>query len=106
MLAKELQQEYQRRFVNIAKYRRRVWRVLVKSYFQGKVGQNQDILDLGCGWGEFINEVQAKSKYAMDLNPDAAEYLNPEITFFCIKTVLKLGTLRITPWMWCLPVIS
>ncbi|TVR12150.1 MAG: class I SAM-dependent methyltransferase, partial [Phormidium sp. GEM2.Bin31] len=71
MLAEELQQEYQRRFVKIAQYRRRVWRVLVKSYFQAKVGKNQDILDLGCGWGEFINQVEAKRKYAMDLNPDA-----------------------------------
>lgn len=81
MLAEELQQEYQHRFINIAPYRRRVWRVLVKSYFQAKVGANQDILDLGCGWGEFINEIEANRKYAMDLNPDAAEYLKPAIEF-------------------------
>lgn len=81
MLAEELQQEYQRRFVNIAQYRRRVWRILVKSYFQTQVGTNQDILDLGCGWGEFINQVEANRKYAMDLNPDAREYLEQEIEF-------------------------
>lgn len=81
MLAEELQQEYQRRFVKIAQYRRRVWRVLVKSYFQAKVGKNQDILDLGCGWGEFINQVEAKRKYAMDLNPDAGTHLSPDIEF-------------------------
>lgn len=81
MLAEELQQEYQRRFVNIAQYRRRVWRILVKSYFQTQVGTNQDILDLGCGWGEFINQVEANRKYAMDLNPDAREYLEQKIEF-------------------------
>ena len=81
MLGQELQQEYQRRFVNIAQYRRRVWRILVKSYFQTQVGTNQDILDLGCGWGEFINQVEANRKYAMDLNPDAGEYLEQEVEF-------------------------
>lgn len=81
MLAEELQQEYQHRFINIAPYRRHVWRVLVKSYFQAKISTNQDILDLGCGWGEFINEIEANRKYAMDLNPDTAEYLKPAIQF-------------------------
>ncbi len=81
MLGQELQQEYQRRFVNIAQYRRRVWRILVKSYFQAKVGTNRDILDLGCGWGEFINQIEANRKYAMDLNPDAAEYLDQDTQF-------------------------
>ncbi len=81
MLVEELQQEYQRRFLNIAPYRRRVWRILVKSYFQTQVGTNQNILDLGCGWGEFINQVEANRKYAMDLNPDAREYLEQEIEF-------------------------
>ena len=34
------------------------------------------MLDLGCGYGEFINQVSAPIRYAMDLNPDAARRLD------------------------------
>ena len=37
------------------------------------------ILDLGCGWGEFSNNILARKKYAMDLNPDTAEHLNANV---------------------------
>ncbi|MGC9506087.1 class I SAM-dependent methyltransferase [Baaleninema sp.] len=86
---RELQQEYQLRFSQIANYRRKVWRILVKNYFQDLVGDNRDILDLGCGWGEFVNQVRAKTKYAMDLNPDAPDYLESNVRFIhqdCSKT--------------------
>jgi SAM-dependent methyltransferase len=29
------------------------------------------LLDLGCGYGEFINQIQCAKKFAMDLNPEA-----------------------------------
>jgi len=38
-------------------------------------------LDLGCGWGEFINTIDAKKKFAMDLNPEAADHLDSSVTF-------------------------
>ena len=34
-----------------------------------------------CGYGEFINNIKAKKKYAIDLNPDARQFLDPEIEF-------------------------
>lgn len=80
-LSEELSQEYRLRFTRMATYRRKVWQILVKQYFQALVGSHQVILDLGCGWGEFINPIQAQRKYAMDLNPDAAEQLSSEVTF-------------------------
>ncbi|OAB61431.1 methyltransferase type 11 [Leptolyngbya valderiana BDU 20041] len=78
---RELQQGYQLRFARIANYRRKVWKILVTRYFQDLVGERRDILDLGCGWGEFINQVRARKKYAMDLNPDAKDYLESEVRF-------------------------
>ena len=39
------------------------------------------VLDLGCGWGEFINQIDARSKYGMDLNPDTREFLSDDVTF-------------------------
>jgi hypothetical protein len=66
--AKELQKEFEMRFVGSADYRNSVWKILIEHYFQKVVGDDQTVLDLGAGWGEFINNVKAKEKYAMDLS--------------------------------------
>lgn len=76
---KKLQKEYALRFSQMAEYRKTVWRILIDHYFQSRVGENQIILDLGSGWGEFINQVQASKKYAMDLNPDASQRVNSDV---------------------------
>ena len=78
----ELQKEYQRRFAAIESYRNRVWSRLVPAFFQDWVPTESAVLDLGCGYGEFINHVNARTKYAMDLNPDAGLRLNPDVKFF------------------------
>lgn len=39
-------------------------------------------MDLGCGYGEFINNVNTRQKFAMDLNPDAPRYLAANVQFF------------------------
>jgi SAM-dependent methyltransferase len=44
------------------------------------VGPRDAVLDLGCGWGEFINHIHAGEKFAMDIN-DAREHLAPGVTF-------------------------
>ena len=77
----DLKRIYARRFADILDYRKRVWRVLIDSFFRKYIPQNATILDLGCGYGEFINQVEARSKYAMDLNPDATHYLSAGIEF-------------------------
>lgn len=78
----ELQREYRRRFAAIESYRNEVWSRLVPAFFQAWVPAESVVLDLGCGYGEFINHVHAKVKYAMDLNPDAESRLSREIQFF------------------------
>ncbi|MFK7957291.1 MAG: class I SAM-dependent methyltransferase [Lysobacterales bacterium] len=77
----ELQQEYRLRFGQLAQYRQSVWAVLCHQFFSRYVAQDHHVLDLGCGWGEFVNNVDAAQKWAMDLNPDAAERLASDIHF-------------------------
>ena len=67
----DLQRIYQTRFRKNADYRQAVWRVLIESYFQPFVKTGDTVLDLGCGYGEFINQITCKTKLAMDLNPEA-----------------------------------
>lgn len=77
----ELSRVYARRFRDAAAYRQQVWRVLTAEFFQAFVPADATILDLGCGYGEFINHIAAARKFAMDLNPDARGHLAPGITF-------------------------
>jgi SAM-dependent methyltransferase len=79
--AQDLQKIYDRRFGRTAAYRQRVWRVLTASFFNRWVRADAAVLDLGCGYGEFINHIAAGRKFAMDLNPDAPRHLAPGVTF-------------------------
>jgi SAM-dependent methyltransferase len=61
--------------------RARVWRILCSSYFDQLIGPHQDVLDLGCGYGEFINNVNARSKIAVDRNSDISGHLHADVKF-------------------------
>ena len=78
----ELEAIYDRRFRLHISYRSQVWRILVERFFSRFIQQDAKVLDLGCGYGEFINNVRCADKYAMDLNSRAREYLNANVTFF------------------------
>lgn len=79
--ARELQQIYDRRFGQTAAYRNRVWQALTASFFNRWILSDATVLDLGCGYGEFINNIKACRKYAMDLNPSVRGYLTSEVQF-------------------------
>lgn len=77
-----LQNEYQLRFSGLEAYRNKVWAILCQNFFQKHIGDEKTILDLGSGYGEFINNIEAKDKFAMDLNPDGKKQLNKDIQFY------------------------
>ena len=78
----ELSKIYHRRFIRTAAYRNKVWQILTRKFFSQWVAADATVLDLGCGYGEFINNIQAGHKFAMDLNPDAPGHLARNIKFF------------------------
>ena len=77
----ELSRIYHRRFIRTAAYRNKVWQVLTREFFNQWVAPDAAVLDLGCGYGEFINNIPAGRKLAMDLNPDAPQRLAPNVEF-------------------------
>ena len=77
--AEQLQTIYSRRFQTNQEYRAQVWRVLVKHFFQKFVPASGAILDLGCGYGEFVNAINARSKFGMDLNPASTSRLSQDV---------------------------
>jgi SAM-dependent methyltransferase len=82
MNSTNLQHIYSRRFDAQEKYRNRVWRVLVDDFFQALVPADGAVLDMGCGYGQFINNIAAAKKFAMDLNPQAQQHLAKGVTLF------------------------
>jgi SAM-dependent methyltransferase len=75
----ELVTIYQERFSGQEAYRFAVWSVLCRDFFQQWVPHDATVLDLGCGYGEFIRQIKARHKLGMDLNPTAASKLPPEV---------------------------
>jgi SAM-dependent methyltransferase len=77
----DLSRIYAQRFQANLEYRKKVWRILVADFFSKFIPRDASVLDLGCGYGEFINTVPAAKRLAMDLNPDAPRFLDKDITF-------------------------
>jgi ubiquinone/menaquinone biosynthesis C-methylase UbiE len=79
----DIQTLYSQRFHEAGlERRRRVWRVLCDEFFSRLVEPNDSVLDLACGYGEFINAVRAKQRIGIDLNPDAARFLDSAVRFY------------------------
>ena len=76
-----LSQIYEKRFSGHENYRNRVWQILIKDFFSKWINNTYHILDLGCGYGEFINQVSCETRYAMDLNPKSRLLLDNGIIF-------------------------
>jgi len=72
---------YEIRFSGHEEYRTKVWQILVREFFSKWISPNARILDLGCGYGEFINNVDSEIRHGMDLNPDAKEHLSDGVIF-------------------------
>lgn len=77
----KLTQIYEIRFSGFEKYRNQVWKILVSRFFSKWIYPNARILDLGCGYGEFINNVDSETRHGMDLNPNAQEHLSDGVIF-------------------------
>jgi len=58
-----------------------MWKMLVEEFFQKYINSQDVVLDMPCGYGEFINNVKAKKKLALDINPDSNQYLAKDVKF-------------------------
>jgi ubiquinone/menaquinone biosynthesis C-methylase UbiE len=78
----DLSQIYRSRFSNTGlEKRNRVWKVLCAEFFQRYIPEHSAVLDLACGYGEFINHIAAGRKYGIDLNVDAPSFLAADVSF-------------------------
>ena len=61
------------------KAKRELWNVFVEQFLQRYVPADGAVADIGGGYCEFINAVQCRKKYVIDLNPDVERYANPDV---------------------------
>jgi ubiquinone/menaquinone biosynthesis C-methylase UbiE len=78
----ELQRLYRHRFDEASReQKQRLWKAIVESYFQRFIAPADAVLDLGCGFGEFLNHVRCARRIGIDLNPEAPKYLDKAVEF-------------------------
>jgi len=56
-----------------------IWKVLCASFFQRYVAANATVVDIGAGYCEFINNIRAGRKIAVDLNPDVQRFADADV---------------------------
>jgi SAM-dependent methyltransferase len=61
---------YRQRFEGEQKFRNAMWRVLCNDWFQRFIGPDDTVLDVGAGHCEFINNIVARRRIAVDLNEE------------------------------------
>ncbi|MGL4317713.1 MAG: class I SAM-dependent methyltransferase [Pseudomonas sp.] len=86
----ELSELYQIRFAQEELPRKNaIWQEICGGFLQRFVKPSDTVVDVACGYGEFLNNIQAREKIAVDLNPDARKFLQGDVEFHhCAATAL------------------
>lgn len=73
---------YRERFdLEERKQKDRLWKILCR-YLQRYFPDNGVIMDIGAGYCEFINNIKASKKIAVDMNPDTSNCAGLDVTVF------------------------
>jgi SAM-dependent methyltransferase len=70
---------YERRFGPDIKFREQMWSVLCQEFFQRFIPPTSSVVEIGAGYCEFINHIQAGRKIAVDLNADTQRHANADV---------------------------
>lgn len=76
----DLQGLYQNRFPEAElDQKNAIWKVLCEEYFSRFVASDATVVDVGAGYCEFINNIAAGRKLAIDLNLDTGKFAAPDV---------------------------
>lgn len=70
----DLAATYQRRFAGEDAFRDSMWKLLCARFFQRYVPTDATVLEVGAGHCEFINNIAARRKIAVDLSRDTPKF--------------------------------
>ena len=75
-LPQDVQRIYRHRFPEAERRAKAaVWRAVVESGLARWIPRTATVLDVGCGYGEFLNHVVCARRIGVDLNPDSRSAL-------------------------------
>jgi hypothetical protein len=60
--------------------RHRVWKAITE-YLQQFISPSSSVADIGAGYCDFINQIQATVRYAVDTNPEVGGFAAPGVQF-------------------------
>ena len=66
--------------------RTRVWKAIAE-YLQQFIPPSSRVADIGAGYCDFINQIEAATKYAVDTNPDVARSVAPGVRFVSTTSI-------------------
>lgn len=77
----DLQSLYRGRFPEAALAEKKaIWQVICGTFLSRYVKASDTVVDIGAGYCEFINNIQAAKKIAVDLNPDVRRFADQDVT--------------------------
>ncbi|MEO8672515.1 MAG: class I SAM-dependent methyltransferase [Tahibacter sp.] len=76
----ELDKLYSQRFPKTALAQKHaIWKVLCEDFFSRYVNPTDTVVDIGAGYCEFINNIKAIKKIAVDLNSDVRRFAGADV---------------------------
>lgn len=73
-----------------------IWKILCREFFQKYIKPDATVVDVACGYGEFINNIKAREKIAIDLNIDTKNQLVDVVEFHTLSAteISAIGNAR------------
>lgn len=71
-----------------------IWQVICKDYLQQFILPDALVVDIACGYGEFLNNISAATRIGIDLNPDSEKFLGTEIEFHNCNALNVAGLVK------------
>lgn len=93
MDSSELKDLYRIRFEEEGLERKNaIWQVLCRDFFQKFIRPQDTVVDIACGYGEFINNISAGRRIGVDLNSDSRDFLGEGVEFH-LENALSLSNI-------------
>jgi SAM-dependent methyltransferase len=84
----DLDKIYSNRFVEKdLPIKNKVWEILCRHFFSRFILKSNDVVDIGAGYCEFINNIECNKKIAVDLNQDTKKFAHPDVKVICSTSV-------------------
>jgi len=77
--ALDTKEVYRRRFRDEETFRDKMWQLLCHEYFQQFIPSTATVLEIAAGYCEFVNNISASQKIAVDINPETSKKANSDV---------------------------